>query len=128
MKDHAISYTTNAEDQAAVDALKNQISQTNQLSRNKPLYTSSSFTAVPNVAIAPGAHKYVLISADEPNANSNESVYFVTSKKGAHYHRNAAEPYVTLLQERGYNNIQVLGGGRIYMNDLEKKIEIFGYS
>jgi hypothetical protein len=128
MEDHMV-YTTNEEDQAAVAALEKRISETNQLRRNNStIGSSSSFTAVPNVAIAPGAHKYVLISANEPTENSYDSIYFVTSKKGAHYHRNAAEPYVNLLQERGYNNIQVLGGGRIYMNPKEKKIEIFGYS
>ena len=127
MEDHIV-YTTNEEDQAAVAALEKRISETNRIRNADSLGSSSSFNPVPNVAIAPGAHKYVLISASEPNENSNDSIYFVTSKKGAHYHRNAAEPYVNLLQESGYINIQVLGGGRIYMNHKEKKIEIFGYS
>lgn len=41
---------------------------------------------------------------------------------------NAAEPYVELLQERGYRDINVTGGGRIYFNAEEKIINIFGFS
>lgn len=129
MDDNTI-YTTSQSDQTAVEALQKRIQDANQLFNNKEPFTrsSSSFIPVSNVTIAPGAHKYVLISATEPTCNTDESVHFVTSKKGAHYHRNAAEPFVDLLQERGYKNIQVLGGGRISMNEKERTIDVFGYS
>lgn len=50
------------------------------------------------------------------------------SKRGASYHRNAAEPLVDRLQANGYKNINVTGGGRIFLDDDAKKISIFGFS
>jgi phosphohistidine phosphatase len=40
----------------------------------------------------------------------------------------AADPLVSILETRGYTNIQVLGGGRISRDDDSKIISIFGYS
>jgi phosphohistidine phosphatase len=91
---------------------------------------------VPSVIVANGAHKYVLIAAKEPESGTNDDnndndpseTYFVTSKRGAHYHVNAAEPVIERLETSGYSNIRVLGGGRIFLDDETKKISIFGYS
>ena len=74
---------------------------------------------VPSVIIAEGAHKYVLISARPIHQKEGEGEsfdsYFVTSKRGAHYHRNAAEAVIERLEANGYTNINVLGGGRGYI-------------
>ena len=112
-------YTTNAEDQAAVQQLNERLAQSNA---NESL---SSFQAVPNVSLAHGTHKYVLLSAKTPH---DFMEYFVTSRHNAPYHRNAAEPYIKILQQNGYSDIRVTGGGRITFNEVEKKIFIFGYS
>ena len=90
---------------------------------------NEDFTPLPSVVIARGAHKYVLISAQPANKINDDNIsFFVTSKHGAHYHRNAAEPMIDRLELSGYTNIRVLGGGRISLNDDERKISIFGYS
>jgi len=79
------------------------------------------------VEIAPGAHKYVLISARTPT-DSPEQRWFVVSKRGARYHANAAEPFVYRLEEAGYRDIRVTGGGRIDYRPDERIVSIFGYS
>ncbi len=98
-------------------------------SNNNPTKDPLDFIRVPQVVIASGAHKYVLISAQPAHESGNdETNFFVTSKHGAHYHRNAAEPMVNRLEESGYTNIRVLGGGRISLDENDRKISIFGYS
>lgn len=131
--------TTNAEDQRAVAELKERIARSNKLSNSSTAdgkeSCSASWEPVPFVSIDEGQWKYVLISAEEPlllpppsGDNCSATVFFVTSKKGAAYHRNAAEPFVEKLQSSGYRNIHVAGGGRLYFNPRDKKIRIFGFS
>jgi len=117
-------YTTNAEDQAAVKKLKERIASNGAKSSS---ICTQQFETVSSVIIANGAYKYVLISAKASEESAKES-YFVTSKKGAHYHRNAAEPLIHMLESNGYSNINVLGGGRIMLDEEKKEISIFGYS
>ena len=110
------SYTTNEEDQREAAKLKERL-------RTK--VTTGKVTAkVDPVQIAPGAHKYVLIQAE----NDGKTEYFVTSRKGAHYHRNAAEPLIFELEAAGYYDIEVTGGGRIDFDNVAKKIAIYGFS
>jgi len=82
------------------------------------------------VSIDEGTHKYVLISAKHPNHSDDDDdkQYFVVSKKGAAYHRNVAEGFVSKLEAHGYSNIHILGGGRISLDSLNTKISIFGFS
>lgn len=134
--------TTNAEDQRAVAELKERIAQSNKLLESTSSSTNrSAAERVPFVSIDEGQWKYVLISAEEPVPSSSSfsfnssccddecpTVFFVTSKRGAAYHRNVAEPYVEKLQSSGYRNIHVAGGGRLYFNPQDKKIRIFGFS
>jgi phosphohistidine phosphatase len=134
IKGEEILHTTNEEDQRAVSELRKRISIANT-SPNTTLTSSQAppdWTPVSSVSIDEGQWKYVLISATEPysTAESDEryTASFVTSKRGASYHKDAAEPYVDLLQSKGYRNINVSGGGRIYLNLVEKKINIFGHS
>uniref|UniRef100_A0A7R9Z4U9 14 kDa phosphohistidine phosphatase n=1 Tax=Pseudictyota dubia TaxID=2749911 RepID=A0A7R9Z4U9_9STRA len=135
------THTTNAEDQAEVAKLQARIAQSNASSKEPASASSKADTAttpgelassVPSVQIAEGAHKYVLVSAVDPVLRSGESEPlrrdFVVSRHGAAYHRNAAEPLVYLLEERGYADIRVKGGGRILLDSEKKKIHIFGYS
>jgi phosphohistidine phosphatase len=129
-----VIYTTNAEDQNAVAELRKRLAQSDSGAQtgqgNDP--TQHSWTPVPSISIDEGANKYVLISATEPfpteGSNQCYTNFFVTSKRGADYHRNAAEPYVDLLQSSGYRDINITGGGRIYFSKDEKKISIYGYS
>lgn len=118
--------TTNEEDQAAVARLRNRIAQTNTDTSPSTTTNSSTHTPVPSVSIDEGAHKYVLVSAYPPSSTTKH--YFVTSKRGASYHRNAAEPLVDRLTEGGYGNIEVTGGGRIFLDEEERKISVFGFS
>mmetsp|Transcript_3107 Transcript_3107/g.4599 ORF Transcript_3107/g.4599 Transcript_3107/m.4599 type:complete len:154 (-) Transcript_3107:14-475(-) len=116
----APEFTTNAKDKAEAAKL---ISQLKENSNND---SNLKFRPIPQVKIANGAYKYVLISAHEPSEPSPR--YFVTSKKGAKYHRNAAEPFVKNLQKHGYENIRITGGGRILLDTEAKRISIFGFS
>lgn len=115
-------FTTNAEDQREAAKLKARLAE----SKNQQQAPPKSFKRIPAVQIANGRHKYVLISAREPA--SDEYSYFVTSKRGASYHRNAAEPLVYSLEQSGYQDIEITGGGRILLNEKEKKISVFGFS
>lgn len=113
-------FTTNEEDKAEAAKLKARLASSASHSH------ASSHQVVPYVSIAKGAHKYVLIKAREPQSG-NES-YFVTSRRGAAYHRNAAEPLVFQLETNGYSRIEIVGGGRISLDEDAKKISIFGFS
>jgi phosphohistidine phosphatase len=68
----------------------------------------------------------VLISAVLPSGTERQ--HFVVSKRGAHYHRNAAEPFVEFLEENDYSSIDIHGGGRIALDSTKKTISVFGYS
>ena len=117
-----VTSTTNDEDLAEAAKLKERLAQ----SDGKCDVVVVGDNVVPNVKIDKGRHKYVLISAVV--ASSGNLEYFVTSKRGAQYHRNAAEPFVEELDRNGYKDIRIKGGGRIDFDDNSKKIHIYGYS
>lgn len=112
------SCTTDDFDQQEATKLKHRLANA-QRATNK-------FERVESVSIADGAHKYVLITAREPG--SSQIQHFVISRRGAAYHRNAAEPFVHRLEQSGYEDIAVEGGGRIHLDEGSKKISIFGFS
>jgi phosphohistidine phosphatase len=118
-------FTTNDEDQNEVAKLQARLKENN--SAAKTWNAGASITRerpLPSVEIADGVHKYVLIKAEW----DGEEQYIVTSKKGAAYHRNAAEPMISKLQNAGYDNIEVTGGGRISLDSTTKQIHIYGFS
>lgn len=120
-------FTTNEEDQREAAKLKARLEE----QRQKAQVTSSKqefHATVPSVQIAPGAHKYVLIHAKRPSLNDDKGEYFVISKRGASYHRNAAQPLIEQLKQAGYNDIRVKGGGRISRDDDAKEISVYGFS
>jgi phosphohistidine phosphatase len=118
--------TTNAEDQAAVAALRKRLEGVNA---NTNASSSRSVVRVPKVQIANGAHKYVLVEANAKTAsNKAAKEHFVISKRGAAYHRNAAEPLLHQLEQSNHHNIRVTGGGRISFDESKQTIHIFGYS
>eukprot|EP00977_Amphora_coffeiformis_P013568 scaffold3586_cov164-Amphora_coffeaeformis.AAC.19 len=110
------THTTNEEDRQEAEKLKARL-RTN-------VGAGVATRKVDPVQIAVGAHKYVLIQAEQ----DGKTEYFVTSKRGAHYHRNAAEPLIFELEQAGYYDIEVTGGGRINLDETYKTISIFGYS
>eukprot|EP00816_Leptocylindrus_hargravesii_P008168 CAMPEP_0196805508 /NCGR_PEP_ID=MMETSP1362-20130617/5297_1 /TAXON_ID=163516 /ORGANISM="Leptocylindrus danicus, Strain CCMP1856" /LENGTH=160 /DNA_ID=CAMNT_0042178493 /DNA_START=155 /DNA_END=637 /DNA_ORIENTATION=- len=123
-------YTTNAEDQAKAAELRARLA--NSGASESETNDDGRWKEIKSVSIDDGAHKYVLVCATEPFPREKGAEpltrNFVTSKRGAAYHRNAAEPLVYTLEQHGFRNIQILGGGRIYCDEDEKKISIFGYS
>jgi len=132
--------TTNEEDQREAAALQQRLKENNSV----PAGSSAAVAAgevkpplSPAVYIDPGRHKYVLISAryhKRPDLPSNDvdawqRQFFVVSRKGAAYHRDAAEPFVALLEEHGrYQSIDITGGGRINYDPTTKQIDVYGYS
>jgi Janus/Ocnus family (Ocnus) len=110
-------YTTNEEDQRKAAALKASL-------RKGSGSAAETGNRLASVRVADGRHKYVLISAEM----GGDVQYFVTSRKGAHYHIDAAEPMVADLKRSGYTNINVTGGGRILLDHSNKKMEIYGHS
>ena len=125
-------YTTNAHDLAEAAKLQSQLEDDDaNINNNEPSQQQQAATyRIPSVSIDSGAYKYVLITAKQPNNNNNNNKdeIFVHSKRGAHYHRNVAEPLIPILQQSGYTNIRINGGGRILRDDDDKIIKIFGYS
>lgn len=118
-------FTTNAKDQAEVAKLKQRLEDHNQ--NNESTSSGSTAARVQSVQVAEGTHKYVLIRATVPGSKTEEQ-YFVTSKQGAPYHRDAAEPMIDQLQASGYSTIEVTGGGRIRLNTVGKQMAIYGFS
>ena len=82
-------YTTNEEDQREAKRLQARLAAAEG---NEPTSASSEGGPVPNVSIDVGKNKYVLISAIIPDGGERQN--FVVSRLGAHYHRDAAEPFV----------------------------------
>jgi phosphohistidine phosphatase len=118
------SFTTNDDDRDEVAKLQARLKNTT---------TDASLATKPAnvrqqpllpVHIAEGVHKYVLIKAEW----DGDVQYFVTSRKGAAYHRNAAEPMIEKLEQAGYTNIDVTGGGRLSLDSNTKEIYIYGFS
>lgn len=121
-------YTTNKEDQEKAAQLKARLAEQNaeqaQVSTSCDEASSAKTIPVPFVSLDEGANKYVLIAAKAEGKRQ----YFVCSSNQASYHRDAAEIMVDILQRCFYNEIEVLGGGRISLDSKERKISIFGYS
>jgi phosphohistidine phosphatase len=118
-------FTTNEKDQAEVAMLQARLKNTSTNSkRSVDSVKRSRPQPLSSVDIAEGAHKYVLIKAEL----DGEEQYVVTSKKGAEYHRNAAEPMINILESAGYTNIDVTGGGRLSLDSNAKEIHIYGFS
>ena len=119
----ATTYTTNAEDQAEAAKLQARLefnekaaaaadpSSTDRI--DGPQLNRPAWASIPSVTIADGAHKYVLVSATEPAprypAETCLRREFVVSRRGAAYHRNAAEPLICTLEQHGFRDIRVNG-------------------
>ena len=134
LQQHVFMYTTNEEDQRKAAELKTRLaeqptstsSSNNNIEEEGTSFSSAGSYIIPSVSIDEGANKYVLIRAKKQG--SREDQHFVVSSRGAHYHRDAAEPMIDVLQHSGYRSIEVLGGGRIRLVSSERKMEIFGFS
>ena len=113
--------TTNAEDLREAAKLQARLKETRH---KKSAGRHSTIQRVPAVEIAEGRHKYVLIRA----SIDGEEQFIVTSRRGASYHRNAAEPMIAKLEAAGYYDIDVTGGGRIDYEVTTKSIKIYGFS
>eukprot|EP00242_Pyramimonas_sp_CCMP2087_P014470 CAMPEP_0198221364 /NCGR_PEP_ID=MMETSP1445-20131203/83397_1 /TAXON_ID=36898 /ORGANISM="Pyramimonas sp., Strain CCMP2087" /LENGTH=150 /DNA_ID=CAMNT_0043899495 /DNA_START=365 /DNA_END=817 /DNA_ORIENTATION=- len=114
--------TTNAQDLREAEELRAQAAAS-VLSASE----SCSFDGVPSVSIDEGVvQKYVLMKANDPSAKDGVR-YFVVGNKYADYHRDAARPLVKELQKRNVA-YDILGGGRIRHDPLEKSIFIYGFS
>jgi phosphohistidine phosphatase len=120
------SFTTNEEDQAKAAQLQSRLQENKRHPKNQHSSTTQQQQQLPCVEICSGAHKYVQIQAS--CLNNNEDQIFVVSRKGAAYHRNAAEPFIYKLEQAGYYDISVNGGGRIFLDQEHQKISIFGFS
>jgi len=133
--------TTNEEDQRKASALRQRLKENDSVEGGSASAAGGGGQVkpplTPAVHIDPGRHKYVLISAryhKRPDLPSNDvdawqRQFFVVSRKGAAYHRNAAEPFVALLEDHGgYQSIDITGGGRIHYDPTTKQIDVYGYS
>jgi phosphohistidine phosphatase len=120
-----MSFTTNEEDQRKAAELKARLADDSKDSHPAAVH-SNDYVRVPNVSIDEGTHKYVLISARLPGGTERQN--FVTSRRGAEYHQNAAEPFVEALERNNYTSIRITGGGRIALDNDNKTCSIYGYS
>lgn len=119
-------FTTNEEDQREAARLQARLRDAD--AETDSARENSDKRQVANVSIDEGTHKYVLISAVRADVGGGERQHFVVSRRGAAYHRDAAEPFVEELERCGYSRINILGGGRIALNSEKKTISIYGYS
>lgn len=127
--------TTNAEDLREAAALRARLSaRTGAAAAPRPRGGEGGGSVVPSVSLDPGAHKYVLVTADPPPGSGSDggdgtkTRTFVYSRRTADYHREVAEELVPLLEAGGYRNVRIRGGGRILRDDADRRINIFGYS
>jgi phosphohistidine phosphatase len=120
-----MSFTTNEEDQRKAAELKARLADDSKDNHPAAVH-SNDYVRVPNVSIDEGTHKYVLISARLPGGTERQN--FVTSRRGAEYHQNAAEPFVEALERNNYTSIRITGGGRIALDNDKKTCSIYGYS
>lgn len=120
------NFTTNEEDQREAKKLQARLRKSADDDDDEEENSAAPHQRIPNVEIAEGAHKYVLITALLPG--SSERQHFVVSRRFAAYHRNAAEPFVEKLERNGYKGISILGGGRIALDNEKQTISIYGYS
>ena len=127
-------FTTSAQDQRDVARLQARLETTRRAHPDADHHRPSAATGgdgaaeaprVPSVEICEGAHKYVQIRAV---ARDGRGQVFVVSRKHAAYHCNAAEPFVAKLEQQGYRDIQVTGGGRVALDSADKTIKIYGFS
>jgi len=116
--------TTNEEDLREAAKLQARLQNKRHGRRSSSGKSNKAIQKAPSVEIAEGVHKYVLIRA----SMDGEEQYVVTSRRGASYHRNAAEPMIAKLEAAGYYDIDVTGGGRIDCNETAKTIHIYGFS
>lgn len=116
-----LHHTTNDEDQLEVAKLKSRLKNA---PKSKANANKTSDPPLPSVEVDEGVNKYVLLKAEI----DGDEQYFVTSKFGAKYHRNAAEPMIAKLEKSGYVDIEVMGGGRISLDTLGKEMLIYGFS
>ncbi|KAL3782151.1 hypothetical protein ACHAWO_009523 [Cyclotella atomus] len=121
--------TTNAHDLTEAARLQAELSS-QKSEPSAPLAGEVNSDDIPSVSIDEGAHKYVLVRASAPGSSETPSRVrtFVYSKQGASYHRNVAEYLLPILQNAGYYDIRITGGGRIVKDSKSKQINIFGYS
>eukprot|EP00547_Thalassionema_nitzschioides_P018078 CAMPEP_0194254570 /NCGR_PEP_ID=MMETSP0158-20130606/32442_1 /TAXON_ID=33649 /ORGANISM="Thalassionema nitzschioides, Strain L26-B" /LENGTH=614 /DNA_ID=CAMNT_0038992645 /DNA_START=88 /DNA_END=1928 /DNA_ORIENTATION=- len=82
----------------------------------------------PRVALSPGANKYVLVKAKDPD---NGVLWFVKSAQasecGGPYHANVANDLVEWLEACDLE-VEITGGGRIDYNPEKKYANVYGFS
>ncbi|VEU41819.1 unnamed protein product [Pseudo-nitzschia multistriata] len=124
------NFTTNEEDQreaAKLQArLRNAASDDDGNGNNGEIDSAATYHPIPNVTMAEGKHKYVLMSAVLPNSSERQN--FVVSSAFASYHRDAAEPMVAALESSGYKSVAITGGGRISLDTNKRSISVYGFS
>lgn len=118
-------FTTSAEDRRDVARLQARLETTRRSTPGSAAAAPVAGPRVPSVEICEGAHKYVQIRAAPPDGGAQ---VFVVSRKHAAYHCNAAEPFVARLEQHGYRDIEVTGGGRVALDSATRIIKIYGFS
>lgn len=119
-------FTTNAEDQAIAAAMRRGDGGSSATSADN---SSAQPTSIhfPAVKIDEGTFKYVLIEATDPTAIPARKMLLVRGDLRASYHRDAARPTTEALSAVGWS-YEVLGGGRIRHDPVEKGILVYGHS
>mmetsp|Transcript_17656 Transcript_17656/g.40519 ORF Transcript_17656/g.40519 Transcript_17656/m.40519 type:complete len:157 (+) Transcript_17656:73-543(+) len=120
------NFTTNEKDQTEAAKLLARLAKAAEEDGNDAKDGVGDYQRIPNVTMAEGTHKYVLMSAVLPDSNQRQ--HFVVSRAFAAYHRNAAEPMVEALEANGYKAISITGGGRIALNTEKRTISVYGFS
>eukprot|EP00532_Pseudo-nitzschia_australis_P000985 CAMPEP_0168203642 /NCGR_PEP_ID=MMETSP0139_2-20121125/24965_1 /TAXON_ID=44445 /ORGANISM="Pseudo-nitzschia australis, Strain 10249 10 AB" /LENGTH=159 /DNA_ID=CAMNT_0008129511 /DNA_START=98 /DNA_END=577 /DNA_ORIENTATION=+ len=124
------NFTTNEGDQrdaANLQArLKKSAGDDDGDDKDKEVDNATAYQRIPNVTIAEGKHKYVLMSALLPGSGERQN--FVVSRAFADYHCNVAEPMAEALERSGYKSISITGGGRIALDTDKRSVFVYGFS
>jgi 23S rRNA-/tRNA-specific pseudouridylate synthase len=120
-----------AEDSLGSEATTNMEDMKNTMLTSKEetaSMTSRQDLLPPRVALSPGANKYVIIKATNPDG---EALWFVKSalpdECGGPYHANVAKDVVEWLEAMDFS-VDVTGGGRIDYNPTKKYANVYGFS
>ncbi|CDW53493.1 14 kDa phosphohistidine phosphatase [Trichuris trichiura] len=87
------------------------------------LFSETAMDSVPNVVIDEGTFKYVIVEITD--GKSKKSI--VRGFRACEYHDDILEEIKPDLLEKKLS-FKCTGGGRIYHDSLQKKIEVYGYS
>eukprot|EP00586_Coscinodiscus_wailesii_P013506 CAMPEP_0172515506 /NCGR_PEP_ID=MMETSP1066-20121228/268519_1 /TAXON_ID=671091 /ORGANISM="Coscinodiscus wailesii, Strain CCMP2513" /LENGTH=175 /DNA_ID=CAMNT_0013296577 /DNA_START=304 /DNA_END=828 /DNA_ORIENTATION=- len=122
--------TTGGDDEMKVRQLQDKINAAADVTEgsgtdfdNAPAVHTPEKLAPPFVSLSPGSNKYVYISATTPRGKYHFVKSATPYESGGPYHADVARDVVDHLIAAEFDNVKVLGGGRIRYDRKEGTVE-----